>query len=98
MNSDLSSAKTFDEFSSIAKANGFDETLVREWQASLSTGEHTHPFSVSAVVQVGEFWLTCNGQTKHFSQGSAFSLEAQVPHSERYGPEGASVWVARKST
>jgi quercetin dioxygenase-like cupin family protein len=96
MNSRLHSAQTFDEFSTIAKSNGFDETLVREWQASQVTGEHTHPFSVSARVDDGEFWLTCDGTTKHLSKGDVFSLDANVPHSERYGAQGARVWVARK--
>ena len=29
--------------------------------------------------------------------GDTFELEAEVPHAERYGPEGATYWVARRN-
>jgi hypothetical protein len=42
-------------------------------------------------------WLTCHGQTQHLLPGDTFELARDVPHDERYGPEGAVYWVARKN-
>ncbi len=86
---------TFAEFESSARARGFDEVLVREWQPNQVVGQHTHPFGVDAQVVRGEFWLTCSGTTRHVRAGEGFELDREVPHEERYGAEGATVWVAR---
>ena len=40
-------------------------------------------------------WLTVGDSTRHLRSGDRFELDAQVLHSERYGPEGATYWVAR---
>ena len=37
------------------------------------------------------------GQEKSVSAGQPFELARGTPHSERYGPEGATFWVARKN-
>ena len=42
-------------------------------------------------------WLTVAGQTRHLHPGDRFELDAHVPHDERYGPEGATYWVARRN-
>ena len=57
---------------------------------------HTHPFAVKALLRQGQMWLTVNGQTQALQQGDAFTLERDIPHEERYGPEGATYWVARR--
>jgi hypothetical protein len=88
---------SFDEFQEKSLAAGFDEVLEREWAPHTVLDTHTHPFAVNAVVTRGEMWLTVNGQTQHLLPGSHFTLERDVPHDERYGPEGAAYWVARKN-
>ncbi len=36
-------------------------------------------------------------QQTALAEGDSFVLDANVPHAERYGPAGASYWVARKN-
>jgi len=48
------------------------------------------------VVAGGEMWLTCESGTRHLTPGDTFSLAREVPHSEKYGSQGATVWVARR--
>ena len=86
---------SFETFRSIALAEGFDEVLERVWAPNTVIDEHTHPFAVKAKVVQGEMWLTVNGETQHLTPGDLFELERGVPHSERYGPQGATYWVAR---
>jgi quercetin dioxygenase-like cupin family protein len=90
-------AQTFADFETYALARGFDEVLVREWAPGQVAGTHSHPFDVSALVVRGELVLTCNGQEKTVSAGQPFELARGTPHSEHYGPEGATFWVARRN-
>jgi len=83
-------------FEAAARADGFDTVLERHWPADTLLAMHTHPFDARAVVTQGEFWLTVGNATRHLHPGDTFSLERQVPHSERYGTEGATYWVARR--
>lgn len=87
----------FPAFKAAAKAEGFDEALERTWPADTVLDDHVHPFSVKAVVVRGEMWLTIGGATRHLLPGDPFTLERDVPHSERYGPAGATYWVARRN-
>jgi hypothetical protein len=41
-------------------------------------------------------WLTQHGTTRHLVVGDGFELEADEPHAERYGEEGATYWVGRR--
>jgi len=41
-------------------------------------------------------WLTHDGRTLHLRAGDRFELARAVPHAERYGPEGATYWAARR--
>jgi mannose-6-phosphate isomerase-like protein (cupin superfamily) len=91
------STTTFDAFKAKALASGFDEVLERIWAPNAVVDVHTHPFDVDALVTQGEFWLTCDGHTRHLRPGDTFALASHVPHDERYGPEGATFWVARKN-
>ena len=90
-------ATTFAEFESAAHAAGFDQSLVRQWAPDTILDTHTHPFDADAVVTEGEMWLTCEGTTRHLLPGDTFSLARELPHAERYGPRGATYWVARRN-
>jgi AraC-like ligand binding domain len=90
------SSITFTEFETDAKASGFDEVLERQWKPLTVVDLHTHPFAAKALVVGGEMWLTVGEHTRHLCTGDTFELDAQVPHAERYGSEGATYWVARK--
>jgi quercetin dioxygenase-like cupin family protein len=84
-------------FEAAKLGRGFDEVLVRDWKPGTVLDTHTHPFAVEALVVGGEMWLMCGDQTRHLLPGDAFALDRDVPHAERYGAEGAVVWVARRS-
>ena len=86
---------TLESFTAQAMDGGFDEIVVREWAPDLELATHSHAFAVSARVVRGEFWLTVDGSTRHLPAGQAFRLAQDVPHAERYGAQGATVWVAR---
>jgi quercetin dioxygenase-like cupin family protein len=85
----------FETFKSAALAEGFDEVLERVWAPDTVLDTHTHPFAVKALVVQGEMWLTVGDSTQHLEPGDLFELEHAEPHSERYGAEGATYWVAR---
>ena len=89
--------QTFDEFAAGARAEGFDEVLERQWPAGTFLDTHTHDFSVKAVITQGEMILTVGDQARRLLPGDSFALERQVPHSERYGADGATYWVARRN-
>ena len=88
---------SFDDFKQKALAAGFEEVIERDWPPHTVLDTHTHPFAVHAIVTRGELWLTLGGQTQHLRVGFFFDLDRDVPHDERYGPEGATYWVARKN-
>jgi hypothetical protein len=87
---------SFEAFEREARAAGFDEVLERKWAPDAQLDLHTHAFDVRAVVVQGEMWLSCDGSTRHLRTGDTFTLARDVPHSERYGAEGATYWVARR--
>jgi hypothetical protein len=89
---------TFETFEADARAQGFDEVLERQWAPGTVLPSHTHPFALRARVVRGEMWLTVGDDTRHLCPGDAFALDRDVPHAERYGPEGATYWVARRTS
>lgn len=86
---------TLESFTAQSLDEGFDEIIVREWEADLQLDTHTHPFDVSAYVARGQYWLTVGEEVKHLQAGDFFRLARNVPHAELYGAQGATVWVAR---
>ena len=87
---------TFESFSAQAQARGFDAVVVREWAPGAETGLHTHPFAVQVQVARGEFTLEVSETTRLLRAGDTFAPDAEVPHVERYGADGATFWVARR--
>jgi len=88
---------TFATYTAEARANGFDEVVERKWAPSLVLKSHKHPFSVKALVVQGEMWLTIGDDVRHLHPGDEFTLDREQPHAERYGPEGATYWAARRN-
>ncbi len=89
---------TFDRqaFDRQALAQGFDAVVVREWAPATVVPAHSHPFDAHALVVAGEMWLTVGNETRHLRPGDGFDVAAGVEHAERYGPQGATYWVARR--
>jgi len=88
---------SFDAFARDAREAGYDEVLQRDWQPNTVVAQHSHPFDAHAVLIQGEMWLTCDGVARHITAGGSFTLPKGTPHAERYGSEGASYWVARRT-
>ena len=88
---------TFDGFEASARAEGFDEVLERRWAARTVLEPHTHSFALKARVVQGEMWLTVGDDVRHLLPGDTFALDSGVSHEERYGEEGATYWVARRT-
>lgn len=87
--------QSFQEFEAGWRAQGFDEALERERPPLTVLDTHVHPFAVRALVVRGEMWVSVGDETQHLRAGGTLALDPAVPHSERYGSEGASLWVAR---
>lgn len=94
---DMTTSPTFGAFEASARAAGFDEVLERRWPAGAIVDSHTHAFAVQALMVQGELWLTVGDETRHLCPGDTFALERDVAHAERYGADGATYWVARRS-
>ena len=88
---------TFDSFKADMLTRGFETVVEREWQPNTVVDDHSHPFRAQALVVRGEMWLTVGGMTQHLKPGGTFDIEAGVQHSERYGTDGATYWVGRRS-
>ncbi len=92
---DLDLELTFDEFREWALGQGADEVFVREWEANHESDYHQHPFAAKAHVTHGEMWVNIEGVTRHLTKGDNFELNSHVWHSEKYGPQGATLYIAR---
>jgi quercetin dioxygenase-like cupin family protein len=84
-------------FEAAARAQGYTEVLERSWAPGQVVEEHSHPFDALGLVVAGEMWLTAAGVTRHLWPGDDFELAQGEPHAERYGPQGATYWVARRT-
>lgn len=91
----MSTPQRFSEFEAEERARGCSEVIARSWQPGTTLDTHTHPFLARALVVQGEMWLTVDGVTRHLGPGDRFEVPAGQPHAERYGPQGATCWVAR---
>ena len=87
----------FEAFKARKLQEGYDQVLERIWEPNFSNELHDHPFDTDAFVAQGEYWLTMDGKTSHLKKGDSFKVSRGVLHSERYGPEGAIFWAARKN-
>lgn len=89
---------TLRQFRADMLAAGYDEVLERLWAPGTMVDTHTRPFEANAILVQGEMWLAVDGgEARRLLPGDRFHLQVNVPHSERYGPEGATYWVARRS-
>ncbi len=90
------SSTSFEQFAASARAAGFEEVAERRWDPGTEVATHTHPFAVQALVVQGEMVLSCRGQDLALKAGDRFELHFEEPHAERYGPQGATYWAARR--
>ena len=93
----MGSSQSFTDFEAAERVRGCSEVVVRSWGPDTVLDTHCHPFRARALVVEGEMWLTVDGVTRHLQPGDRFDLAREVPHAERYGPQGATYWVARRT-
>jgi quercetin dioxygenase-like cupin family protein len=74
---------------------GFEElvTVTREPGAM---DVHSHPFEAKALILAGEIHIRVGDDERLYKAGDVFHLPANVPHAERYGPEGVQYLVGRR--
>jgi quercetin dioxygenase-like cupin family protein len=85
------------EFEGSLKQAGFQEIETKKVAANTATQPHSHAFSVRALVLAGDITLTSEGQSRTFRTGEVFEMTAGCVHSERYGPDGSTYLVGRKT-
>lgn len=83
----------------------FEETLTREGYEEIATRttpggkhnpEHSHPYDVHAMVVDGALTLDWDGRTRTYVAGEVFTMARGCPHTETYGPLGATTLSGRK--
>jgi quercetin dioxygenase-like cupin family protein len=79
------------------RADGYAGPLDRRMEPGQAAPEHTHPFDARLLILEGAFMLTCGGETRRYGPGECLDLEANVPHAEAVGPEGATYLVGRRA-
>ena len=78
------------------RQQGYEIAIV-ERPAHGSLDLHTHPFEARALILEGEITIVAEGKTQFCRAGELFQLDADVPHTETYGPEGVKYIAARKN-
>jgi quercetin dioxygenase-like cupin family protein len=86
----------FLEFTAQAMDDGFEEIMQREWPPHLILETHTHPYDIRVQLTAGLMHLGLVSGSQTYSAGQSFFLARDTEHSEHYGPQGATFWVARK--
>ena len=84
-----------EDFTAQAMDEGFDEIITREGGPDLHLDSHTHPFDLRVHVARGSLVLTVGDTSRPYQAGEGFRLARNTPHTEHYGSEGATFWVAR---
>lgn len=93
----MKSCTSLVEFTAQAMDDGFDEILQKDWAPKLVIDKHTHPFDARVQVATGQVRLELVTGAQTFEAGQGFFIPRGTEHSEQYGPNGATFWVARKS-
>jgi quercetin dioxygenase-like cupin family protein len=84
------------EFESLLAAEGFEQVVTVEREPSGSMDLHSHPFEAKALVVHGQLGIRTEDGGRQYHAGDVFHLQADVPHSETYGPAGVTYLVGRK--
>lgn len=87
---------TEDEFRQWLAREGVDTVVAVEREPDGMLDTHTHPFEARALVTAGEITIEAEGRTRRYGPGDVFQLGANIPHIERYGPQGVRYLAGRK--
>lgn len=87
---------TEEEFRQWLAREGVDTVVTVEREPDGMLDTHSHPFEARALVIGGEITIEAEGQTRRYGPGDVFQLGANIPHIERYGPQGVRYLAGRK--
>jgi quercetin dioxygenase-like cupin family protein len=87
---------TEDQFRQQLQEKGYGEAKIREFEPNQDKEMHTHDLSAMALVMRGEFILALESESTSYAPGEWCELIAGTVHTERTGPDGATVLLAYK--
>ncbi len=87
---------TPEQFEQQMREQGYEIATV-ERPANGSLDLHTHPFEARALILEGEITIISEGKMQFCRAGELFQLDANIPHTETYGPAGVRYIAARKN-
>ena len=85
-----------EQFHQRAQEQGYGDFQTKGYGPDMDGPLHTHEFSVMLLVVEGQFTLAFEGGTASYRPGEVCELAAGVAHTERTGPAGAKVLLAKR--
>ncbi len=85
-----------DQFKKQLQERGYSDAQIKEYGPNLDKEMHTHDLSAMALVMSGEFTLALESKSTTYGPGEWCELPAGTVHTERTGPNGATVLLAYK--
>ena len=83
-------------FRKLATESGYGELQTKAYPPHRDGPLHAHEFSVMLLVVEGHFSLAFEDGVTHYLPGEVCELAANVMHTERAGPVGANVLLAKR--
>ena len=87
-----------EQFRQRAQEQGYGNFQIRDYVSNNDGHLHTHDFSVMLLVIQGQFALAFEDGTTDYRPGEVCELAANVIHTERTGPAGAKVLLAKRTS
>lgn len=84
------------QFRDRARQLGFGDLQVKEYAPHRDGPLHAHDFAVMLLILEGEFALAFEDGRTDYRPGDLCELAANVVHTERAGPDGARVLLAKR--
>jgi quercetin dioxygenase-like cupin family protein len=84
-------------FTEILLKEGFPDAVFVTREPNTVMDVHTHPFEAKALIVDGEMHIRVGDDERLYRVGDVFHLPANKAHAERYGPNGVSYLVGRKT-
>jgi hypothetical protein len=85
-----------EQFRQRAQEQGYGDFETKDYVPNRDGPLHTHEFSVMLLVVGGQFTLALEDRTTDYRPGDTCELVANTMHTERTGPAGAKVLLARR--
>ena len=87
-----------ERFRQLAHEQGYGELQTKDYVPNQDGPFHAHEFSVMLLVVGGHFTLAFEDGTTNYRPGEVCELAANVIHTERAGPAGAKVLLAKRGS